>query len=76
MTPPRAVSLLPYCDFTVISVIEGTKKPDPRLFERALERPESSAHAPGTVEVVRDLSDVLAAIALADGGRGTREGAR
>jgi HAD superfamily hydrolase (TIGR01662 family) len=106
------LGLLRYCDFTVVSAIEGTKKPDPRIFARALERagadaahtvhvgdmyledilgarragvrpllmdrgsqsmfpnhPESEAHAAGTVEVVRNLDEVLSAIGVATGAR-------
>jgi HAD superfamily hydrolase (TIGR01549 family) len=102
-----ALGILPHCDFTVVSAIEGTKKPDRRIFEVALRRsgaepgdavhvgdmyvedvvgaravgvrpllmdrgalgmfpnhPESGSHPPGSVEVVRNLSDVLAAIGL------------
>jgi putative hydrolase of the HAD superfamily len=104
--------ILRLCDFTVVSAIEGTKKPDRRIFERALDRagtpaartvhvgdmfvedilgarqvgirpllmergalamfpnhPESDNHAPGTVEVVRNLHDVLAAVGVDDGPR-------
>jgi len=110
-----STGILPLCDFTVVSAIEGTKKPDRRIFERALDRagappertvhvgdmyvedilgarqvgirpllmergalsmfphhPESDNHAPGTVEVVRDFGDVLAAIGIEDGARGGR----
>lgn len=102
-----ALGILEHCDFTVVSAIEGTKKPDRRIFEVALRRaaiapaeavhvgdmyvedvagaravgvrpllmdrgklgmfpnhPESGSHPVGTVEVVRNLSDVLAAIGL------------
>jgi HAD superfamily hydrolase (TIGR01549 family) len=101
------LGILDHCDFTVVSAIEGTKKPDRRIFEVALRRsgaeppeavhvgdmyvedivgaravgvrpllmdrgergmfpnhPESESHPPGSVEVVRDLSEVLAAIGL------------
>jgi len=102
-----AVGILEHCDFTVVSAIEGTKKPDRRIFEVALQRsgaepaeavhvgdmflediagaravgvrpllmdrgergmfpnhPESSHHAEGAVEVVRNLSDVLRKIGI------------
>lgn len=102
-----ALDILPHCDFTVVSAIEGTKKPDRRIFEVALRRsrvepseavhvgdmyvedvvgaravgvrpllmdrgalgmfphhPESRNHAPDSVEVVRNLPDVLAAIGM------------
>ena len=32
------IGLLPYFDFTVVSAVVGTKKPDRRIFERALEQ--------------------------------------
>jgi putative hydrolase of the HAD superfamily len=42
------IGLLPYFDFAVVSAIEGTKKPDRRIFERALEqagvKPAHAAH--------------------------------
>jgi HAD superfamily hydrolase (TIGR01549 family) len=102
-----ALGILECCDFTVVSAIEGTKKPDRRIFEVALRRsgaepceavhvgdmfvedivgaravgvrpllmdrgelgmfpnhPESGSHPPGTIEVVRDLAEVLSAIGL------------
>lgn len=102
-----ALDILPHCDFTVVSAIEGTKKPDRRIFEVALGRagaepgeavhvgdmyvediagaravgvrsllmdrgklgmfpnhPESESHPAGSVEVVRNLADVLAALDL------------
>lgn len=102
-----ALDILPHCDFTVVSAIEGTKKPDRRIFETALRRsgaepdeavhvgdmyvedivgaravgvrpllmdrgqlgmfpnyPESESHSPGSLEIVRSLSDVLAAIGM------------
>jgi putative hydrolase of the HAD superfamily len=102
-----ALDILPHCDFTVVSAIEGTKKPDRRIFEAALRRsgaepseavhvgdmyvedvagaravgvrpllmdrgelgmfphhPESANHAPESIEVVRNLADVLAAIGI------------
>ena len=39
------VGLLPHFDFTVVSAIEGTKKPDRRIFERALDRAGVAAAA-------------------------------
>ena len=97
--------LLECFDFSVVSAIEGIKKPDRRIFERALERagveaheavhvgdmfvedvmgarcaglrslfmdrgerglfpnhPEAAGHPPGSLEVVRDMHDVLAAL--------------
>lgn len=103
----EALGILSLCDFTVVSAIEGTKKPDRRIFETALQRsgaepseavhvgdmyledivgaravgvrpllmdrgelgmfpsyPESGNHSPQSVEVVRNLSDVLAAIGI------------
>jgi HAD superfamily hydrolase (TIGR01549 family) len=42
------LGLLGLCDFTVVSAIEGTKKPDRRIYERAIERagvrPEEAVH--------------------------------
>jgi len=104
--------VLPYLDFTVISAIEGTRKPDRRIYARALERaavpaervvhvgdmyvedvlgprsagwrallmergaqsmfphhPESETVESGSIEVVRNIGDVLAAIGIGDGGR-------
>ena len=44
----EAIGLLQHFDFTVISAIEGTKKPDRRIFQRALEHsgvePANAAH--------------------------------
>jgi len=37
------LGLLPYCDFTVVSAIEGMRKPDRRIFERALQRADVTA---------------------------------
>jgi putative hydrolase of the HAD superfamily len=101
--------LLPHLDFTVISAIEGVRKPDRRIYAHAIERAgvaaerlvhvgdmyvedilgprlaglhallmdrgtqsmfphhlESEMHAPGTVEVVRGLDDLLAAIGVSE----------
>jgi len=42
------LGLLPHFDFTVVSALEGTKKPDPRIFAHALRRagtaPEETVH--------------------------------
>jgi putative hydrolase of the HAD superfamily len=100
-----ALGLYKWFDFAVVSAIEGVKKPDRRIFERALERasveaheaihvgdmfledvlgarraglrpllmdrgeramfpnhPEVAEHPPGSLEVVRNLHDVVAAL--------------
>lgn len=102
-----ALGLLGHFDFTLVSAIEGTKKPDRRIFERALERaevepdravhvgdmyledvlgprkvgirplliergehamfphhPESANHPAQTIDVVRDLGEVVSALDL------------
>jgi putative hydrolase of the HAD superfamily len=101
----QALGLLESFDFAVVSAVEGIKKPDRRIFERAVERagvganeavhvgdmfvedvmgargaglrplfmdrgkrglfpnhPEVSTHEPGSLEVVRNMQDVLAAL--------------
>ena len=54
------LGLLGLFDFTVVSAIEGTKKPDRRIYERALER---AGVRPGEAVHVGDmyLEDVLGA---------------
>jgi putative hydrolase of the HAD superfamily len=54
------LGLLDHCDFAIVSAIEGTKKPDRRIFEIALER--AGADAASTVHVGdMYLEDVLGA---------------
>lgn len=54
------LGLLDHCDFSIVSAIEGTKKPDRRIFEIALER--AGADAAFTVHVGdMYLEDVLGA---------------
>jgi len=102
-----ALGLLGHFDFSVVSAIEGTKKPDRRIYERALERagvgpseavhvgdmyledvlgprklgvrplliergeyamfphyPESANHPGASIDVVRDLTDVMSTLGL------------
>ncbi len=54
------LGLLPHFDFTVISAVEGTKKPDRRIFEHALQR---AGTAPSEIVHVGDMyiEDILGA---------------
>jgi len=58
-----ALDILPHCDFTVVSAIEGTKKPDRRIFEVALRR---SGAEPGEAVHVGDMyvEDIVGARAV------------
>jgi REG-2-like HAD superfamily hydrolase len=58
-----ALGILSHCDFTVVSAIEGTKKPDRRIFEVALQR---SGAGPSEAVHVGDMyvEDIVGARAV------------
>lgn len=56
----QELGLLEYCDFTVVSALEGIKKPDRRIFDLALERAGVAPHRAVHVGDMM-LEDVLGA---------------